>query len=218
MAMRVLLLGPTGVDKKYVQEVMVSEGKKGTLPCNDLKVIDFEHDYICQFAEDILRYLDGKEEDQVRLWNSAWGELVKDFSKSSDIMISMHAVLARPFFTNRSPVLIEPLKKIGFTHIITLIDDVYDMWYRTESRAENAAVPLRPTLIDLIETRRAESIVGDIIANQLSSEKNRLINFFTGNKTPCKNYYFSFKRRKINKKKNLCFSCNKKTSRIGSHG
>ena len=48
--------------------------------------------------------------------------------------------------------------------IVTLIADVYDMWWRTESRAAGEAWKGRPTLEQLLLARRFEVAIGDQLA------------------------------------------------------
>jgi hypothetical protein len=198
---RILILGATGVDKKNVLQLLKEWQQEGIAPATDIKFYDFEQDFISHFIEEFYEYLDGKEQHQREYWSNAWDLFCGNISKETNVVLSMHAMLARPLFTNRSPLLLRKIAELNFTHIITLIDDIYDMWYRTEFRAEKAAGPLQPTLADLMETRRAETLLGDLIANNISTNEHPVMNFLLAMKHPQKTLTSILSGEKIPKKR-----------------
>lgn len=62
------------------------------------------------------------------------------------------------------------------TIVINLIDDVYLMWDRLQSYAGENKYLGTPTLLQLLQARRSELLIGDLIANQ---EKDKIIKHYT---------------------------------------
>ncbi|MBI4487496.1 MAG: hypothetical protein HY694_00290 [Deltaproteobacteria bacterium] len=60
---------------------------------------------------------------------------------------------------------------------MTLIDDVYTKWYQTERRSGGLEWKGRPSLAQLIEARRDEIFLGDVLATNLASGGNELRNY-----------------------------------------
>ena len=61
------------------------------------------------------------------------------------------------------------------TAIVTLIDDVYMQWWRTEARAFGESHRGRPTLEQLIMARRTEQLLGDMLAHHASGHPRHLV-------------------------------------------
>lgn len=201
MPKRILILGSTGVDKGRVLEILKEHLDIGFAPTQKIDFFDFEKDFISLFVEEFHSYLDGSESQQRECWLKAWREMSSRLSNDSNFVLSMHATLARPLFTNRSPVLINEISLLGFTNIITLIDDVFDKWARTESRAAKKAAPLQPSMADLLETRRAETVLGDVIANNISTDQHQVTNFLVAVKHPQETLVNLLKGEKPTKKR-----------------
>jgi hypothetical protein len=62
-----------------------------------------------------------------------------------------------------------------------LIDDVYQMWTRTEARAGGQEIKGRPSFEQLLVARRAEMLLGDVILSHTGNAKARHILCATGN-------------------------------------
>ncbi len=80
----------------------------------------------------------------------------------------MHGVIVREFYGARSPVHIPSVAALLPARIVTLIDDLHDVWTRTEARAANAHWVGQPSLSQLLDARRMEILVGDLLAAHLS--------------------------------------------------
>jgi hypothetical protein len=176
---RVLLLGATGVRKQValrnlkafqeryntgeefesldVEEHILSEGRRVPIPFH--------------------QYLDKPPDQQHMLWLRGWEKLAQklksDDFKNKNIILSMHGVLVRPMYGTRSPVVLSKIM-MDFkpTVIITLIDNVYLMWDRTQQRAGKRGYVGKPTLAQLFRARRAEIFFGDLVANQTLSDND----------------------------------------------
>jgi hypothetical protein len=138
----------------------------------DLEVIDFEKRFVEPRAGSLYNYLDALERFQRSLWEAAWSDFRSLLSslRGKDIILSLHATLVRPLYGVRSPVLMDFLRDFDPSICVTLIDDVYTKWSRTERRAGQLDWRGRPTLEQLISARRAEIFLGDILARNLRSD------------------------------------------------
>lgn len=167
MSRRILLLGPTGMDKKDVAVRLSKLGESQWHYRGGVKVVRFEQEYVDKIAGAHYQFLNEKIHRQKELWDKAWDNFVTTLNEdASDVIIlSMHGAVVWSQYGAR--VILDPSKVVNDFKpdvIITLIDDVYDMWWRTEHRAQGADYFGRPSLEQLIEVRRVELIVGDQIA------------------------------------------------------
>lgn len=176
MAKRVLVFGTTGVKKRVAIEKTFG-GIPGT------PKIDFEKDYVVSpenEVDELNDYLDCSDRQQRLLWERAWKLLNKDLDgkyAGKDLVLLLHGVTARPTYGVRSPVYFDALKEFEPTQVISLIDDVYLKWWRTESHADELGdAEGRPTLEQLITARRSELFLADIVARNCGSGlKNYLL-------------------------------------------
>jgi hypothetical protein len=67
------------------------------------------------------------------------------------------------------------------TLIISLIDDVFKMWSRTEARAGGLHLKGRPTFEQLLVARRAEQLLGDVILSHTGNSSARHVLCAAGN-------------------------------------
>jgi hypothetical protein len=170
IANRVLFLGITGVDK--VRALRNLAGWQYSHDRRDWQVIDFEKDYLW-FGKDEQRrretFLNSPLDQQIEQWDSAWKKFLKNIRSprqgNRGIFLSLHGSFIRGHYGVRS--VFDPgrvAKEFKPDLIVTLIADVYDMWWRTERRAGGVARRGQPTLEQLIFARRHELLVGDQIA------------------------------------------------------
>ena len=176
---RVLLLGPTGVDKgtavsnlKSYQQVQYGEVK--------FHHFDFEN-ILCTETQrrsfNIQSFLDKPPAEQKSMWLKAWDVVAEKHlpgvPEDEAIVISIHGVITRKIYGVRSPINIQKIMDtFKPTMIITLIDDVYLLWHRTAERATEYEFLGTPTLAQLLETRRAEIFLGDLIAKQAAGSND----------------------------------------------
>lgn len=84
----------------------------------------------------------------------------------------------------RSPIDFVLIQEFAPTRVVTLIDDVYSCWYRTEQRAKSHRWIGQPTLADLVQARTAEVLVGDMIAGHVSTTERHVRNYVLAVKHP----------------------------------
>lgn len=181
---RVMLLGITGLDKGFVLGRLEESLARSIAITGKIRLIDFEKEYIDkEFAHEFHSYLDAEQDKQRDLWRRCWARMSKDV-KNDSVFVALHGACTRPLFGIRSPIGFEEIRGFGFTQILTLIDDIYDIWYRTQRRAENLSHIGIPSLAELTEARRSEILIGDIIANFISDEYRTVQNFVLAIKHP----------------------------------
>ncbi len=175
MAERILVLGTTGVNKSkalsQLEKYIHSQGITVTY-----KIVDFDEDFLKPVIEengkDYFSYLDDTNLRQRQLWLEAWkrfipdenSEKFQDRNKEQNIILTLHGVLTREFTGTRSLINIQNIIDFAPTKIVTLIDDVYSKWHRTHERAKGERRRGQPTLEQLLDARRSEIFIGDIIA------------------------------------------------------
>ncbi len=171
MPERILLLGSTGVAKGEVVTNLNKYAQTQSFPVDFLH-IDFEKDCIRE-KRPLLKmhnYLDADRDRQKLYWQQGWECVEPKCQDNSDkhILLSLHGVLTRLATGTRSPLDLNSIFNFSPTKIITLIDDVYSKWYRTEKRAVGAPYKGTPTLEQLLDARRKEIFLGDLIAHNIS--------------------------------------------------
>ena len=139
---RVLLLGTTGVEKLTAWNNLLLERTQRatelhTSPPATPRYIDFEKDFLKKESpHELFSFLESAEDVQHHAWNRAWAKLEAQLTSSDeDVAIAVHATFVRDGFGTRSFLAPERLSRLKLTDIITLIDDVYSCWSRTEKRA-----------------------------------------------------------------------------------
>jgi len=164
MARRVLLLGTTGVAKDVVVE-RLREELHHSAHADHFEARDFERDYVLPGFDDLPDFLDSDEPRQREGVRSAWERLRIEFppDRTDDLVLSMHGVLVRELYGVRSLVNIDEIRAFEPTQVITVIDDVYLKWWKTEARAGGLGYIGRPTLLQLLDGRHAEMLIGDLI-------------------------------------------------------
>ncbi len=158
--MRVLLLGPTGAEKRAAVTRLVSSYAGSSAP----EFIDFEAEYLRPVHE----FLDQQFDQQRRAWDEAWSKLLTRVGppgESDNLIVGLHATITRRLYGCRSPIFVPLVMEYRPDVVVTLVDDVYLMWHRTETRARSLDYRGRPTLQDLLEARRSETFMGDLLAS-----------------------------------------------------
>ncbi len=176
---RVLLLGPTGTQKHRVAERLSSwcQSNLG----HAFRVFDFEKEYLTnpqRNRQPLASFLAMPVEQQHEKWKQAWNELEKegvaDDAEENRILL-VHGSIVRGDYGVRCVCDISRLASFGADTIVTLIDDVYNLWWHTESRAHGEYHRGRPTLEQLIMARRTEQLFGDMIALQGKPRARHLV-------------------------------------------
>jgi adenylate kinase len=187
MARRILLLGTTGVSKENVVKKL-EEYLRARRDIPNFVSLDFERQYIESPRRKLYNYLDDPEDRQRSLWREAWVRCNREIQsiQDKDVILAIHGVLVRPLFGTRSPVYIDDLKQFQPTAIVTLIDDVYTKWYRTEDRARGRTYVGRPTLAQLLDARRAEIFLGDVLATNIAPADVPLQNYVVAIRHPAR--------------------------------
>lgn len=177
MIRRALVLGTTGVDKRGALDRLLAY-RETHADISNLVVKDFEQDYVKKHTE-LHGYLDVAAGPQKELWRKAWQDCIREIDELQDkvVILLMHGVLVRPLYGTRSAVDIAALRAFQPDILVTLIDDVYTQWYRTEHRATELGFRGRPSLAELLDARRDETFLGDILASNLGSEGSLIPHF-----------------------------------------
>jgi hypothetical protein len=178
---RVLLLGPTGVDKAAAMKRVCArmQNKLG----HQFRFVDFENDFLKPHlrVKNWVTFLAQDLAEQALTWRRAWDE----FKKSLDgemIVLGLHASYISGSLGLRCPIYIPSIcDDFKPTLIISMIDDVFQMWSRTEARAQGQEFKGRPSFEQLLVARRAEQLLGDLILSHTGDAKARHILCATGN-------------------------------------
>lgn len=170
MTERFLILGTTGVVKNDVISNLRKYAQSQSVPV-DFVSVDFEKDYILGKTPRLKMhsYLDAGKDRQRGYWQTGWESLMLE-CQAKNIILSLHGVLTRLTTGTRSPINLHSLFEFSPTRIVTLIDDVYVKWYRTETRAVDAPYKGTPTLEQLLDARRAEIFLGELIATNINPQ------------------------------------------------
>lgn len=172
---RIILLGPTGISKSVALEKLNASAEQQL--GRPMEIIDFEKELMLETSlfNTWPGFLRGDHSFQKYVWREAWkifrGRLEGRQSAEIPLILSMHASYVRGDEGVRSVLDLHSIcNDFQPTLIITLIDDVYNMWWRTEHRAQGEEHKGRPTLEQLIIARRSEVTIGDLITCQQSLE------------------------------------------------
>lgn len=118
---------------------------------------------------------------QTSSWKQGWRDFKATLNGEITIL-GLHATYISSVLGLRCPVSI-PLICEDFqpTLIISLVDDVYNMWHRTEVRAAGRTFLGRPSFEQLLVGRRAEQLLGDVILSHAEAGHTRHILCAVGN-------------------------------------
>ncbi|MBI3755263.1 MAG: hypothetical protein HY265_03775 [Deltaproteobacteria bacterium] len=179
MTKRILLLGTTGVEKSDAVKNLVKFAET-QIGFGKLELVDFEKEYILRKNNiEIHSYLDAEKYRQRDYWLEGWKQFKTwhKKNKDKDVLLSLHGVLTRSINWKgiRSPVDINCFIDFAPNIIITLIDDVYLKWFRTTDRSKGSLYKGKPTLEQLLDARRAEIFLGDLIANHITSQPKHYV-------------------------------------------
>lgn len=179
------MLGTTGVAKRVVVSELRRHLRVAALD-HPFEARDFERDYVEPLFNDLPDFLESDETRQEEGWGRAWRTLLEEFppTRDDDLLLSMHGVLVRDIYGVRSLVEVNEIAKLCPTHVVTMIDDVYLKWLRTETRAGGLSYVGRPTLLQLLDGRRAELLIGDTICRNVSGGHARIQNWFMAVRHP----------------------------------
>lgn len=175
--MRVLVLGATGVNKEELCRNLKAEG---ALQDKSVEVFHFEKDFLTKRpgVRSFASYLSKNVYEQADAWYDAWPSLEAELNKSrsADVTICcLHGTLVRHFYGVRIAIDIQVIcDDFKPDLVITLLDDVFNMWWRTEERAGGDNHKGRPSLEQLLMARRAEGLVGDAIVGRMFAKKETL--------------------------------------------
>jgi hypothetical protein len=177
MHRRVLLLGPTGTKKEELLAKVAKDLK--SLCAQDIHTLSFE-----EFLKDsplypttFQRFLRQGHMIQAVTWDQAWNAAaakLSEFSPEDVVLFAMHGAYVRADQGTRSVANLHRIcEQFQPTLIVTVFDDAYQMWHRTEEFAHGDNTKIRPTLHELISARRAETMIGDMLSVQRPLKKCR---------------------------------------------
>ena len=178
---RILLLGPTGVNKRLAIDRLRAHVRQ--ILGHSIIFVDFENDYLKKHmtVKNWMTFVAQDIVQQSSIWLRAWEDFKNNLS--NEIMIlGLHATYVSGVLGLRCPINIPRVcDDFRPTLIISLIDDVYNMWHRTEARAEGRDSKGRPSFEQLLVARRAEQLLGDLISSHSPMPAPRHILCAAGN-------------------------------------
>lgn len=176
MAERILLLGITGVEKKRVIANLSSYIHSHHADITFL-TYDLERDFILHSGMELHRYLNLKGRMQRSRWLDGWKRFSLAYARHNDknILLCLHGVLVTSLNWAWSPIDVDCLRDFAPTRVITLIDDIYSHWYRIADFAKGAPYRGRLKLEQLLDARRKEIFLGDLIASNLDNRATHYV-------------------------------------------
>ena len=181
---RVLFLGPTGVDKSAAASRLMNFVEKNW--GHSIQYVDFENDFLKKHIarhsyKTWTSFLAADLRAQSSIWRTAWEEFSKTLGAEITIL-GLHATYVSGIMGLRCPIHVPDIcESFKPTLIVSLIDDVQNMWRRTEERAGGKDLAGRPTFEQLLSARRAEQILGDMIVTHSQPSDVRHVVCATGN-------------------------------------
>lgn len=183
---RVLLLGTCGIGKKGVADRIKKWGEDHH--SQDIRIVDFEHEYLVDEIQKPYRSFlnEARPVEQFEQWRKGW----RAFSKSQGIqefvdkrrdqpdtpeLLLLHGSIVNGNYGVRAVYDVKGIAAYQPDLIISLIDDVYDTWWRTQLKAKGHPLSGRPTMEQLLLARRVEQLVGDQIANHLPQPPRHVV-------------------------------------------
>ena len=162
VARRVLILGTTGIGKRTIAERVGEIGRDDN--CR-VEIIDFEHRYLERVlgVNGLRDFLMSDMYHQAVTWQTAWSRLVRDrpelssrskvASQDTIFVLVIHGTIAESSYGVRPSLNIEHLcSDFQPDIVITLISDVYDMWWTTEARASTWGIFPHPHIGAIIDS------------------------------------------------------------------
>ncbi len=168
--MRALLFGTTGVEKAAAAEQLRRYARTQDSRW-ELRYWDFEHEFIQPTLGRgrLAEHFDQNDRAAQRSrWLTAWRELLRRADEEGpevNLLVGMHASLIRPIYGVTSTLDLRVIGEFGATHIVTLMDDIYSVYRRTSSRAGLQRHVGVPSLTNLLEGRRTELLLADLVAD-----------------------------------------------------
>lgn len=177
---RILLLGPTGVDKATAATRLARylDGMG-----HGFLFVDFENEYLKKDpgVRSWTHFLAQDLELQALTWRRVWDQFKTSLNEDTTIL-ALHATYVSGLLGLRCPVHIPSIcDDFKPTLIVSLVDDIYSMWKRTESRAAGRDDKGRPSFEQLLTARRAEQTFGDVILTHLPPNTARHVLCAAGN-------------------------------------
>lgn len=140
-------------------------GRTGSKPL----VFDFEREFLYQKKQggrDWFHFLDERQDRQREHWRFVWDKAYKQFADpDQDVYLGLHGCITRAHFGVRSILDAAAVaEEFRPDVVITLIDNVYDQWWRTTHKCKDRDFMGKPTLEQLLTARRAELVMADALS------------------------------------------------------
>jgi hypothetical protein len=175
--MRTLITGQTGTNKKILartvrDHILRQRGLSSNRPESNKEVEFYEVESPEWLKTDFLAFItDHNQTDQRQIWRDSLTRILKDVEekKSKDVVLLLHATCYRDghFF---SPVAWDDLLQFRPDQVVTLIDDVYDLWQRVEDRHN---IETHLTLWEILNWRSTEILYSQTLANELRIDNQK---------------------------------------------
>jgi hypothetical protein len=169
MEKRIVLLGSTGLNKHEIAAKLraLGESKKVQVEFKELEDIIGNQQHYSNWND----YLTTDIYRQAAVWTAGWKQYLKQPIKLDEgrNMLVAHGSLIDSSFGVRPGLNVNQIARdFAPDMVVTLIDNVFQMWWETESRADRNEQIARPTLEQLIMARRVETLIGDqlVVSNE----------------------------------------------------
>ena len=171
MAKRVLCFGITGIDKGEVLSGFAKWSERYKR-CS-WTIFNFERDFLFNEQNGGMphyQFLRSARSTQYEAWQRCWARFANTLEQHDiqnphgNILISLHGCFVWGHYGARTLIRPEAIAKLRADKVVTLIDDVYDLWWRTQHRARGRRHIGMPTLDQLLLARRVELIIADQVA------------------------------------------------------
>jgi len=173
MYKRILVLGPTGVNKREAC-TRLAGSKEGVKL--GYRVVDFDKEYIGTVTR-MPEFLNSEIKAVHLTWRSQWQEFM-NLLGNEPTLLCLHSCYVTSDHGTRSAI---DLEKICTEYkpdlIVTLIDDVYNMGARVIQRTEDGD-RLLPSLEQLLLARRTEALIGDLVRARMSADREDVRHVF----------------------------------------
>ena len=188
MTRRIVLLGSTGLNKMTLAGDLRTMGDRlGT----GTEIVEIEQQISKQMNyKNWSQYLDTDVYSQANVWNDGWESTKKVFeddSKDHEIVVGHGSLIDETFGARPGLNPFKIAKEFNPNLVVTLIDNVFQMWFETEARAEKNKHQARPTLEQLLMARRVEILIGDQIV-AAAGDQGRIPHYLLSVNNPRKTF------------------------------
>lgn len=173
---RIIFTGPTGTDKKIVFEELIKEYcSLHNIPLKDkdryFRLLSIEHEIKdIMHAHHIMVFLNEKNHQlQAKTWEQAF-KILQEKAQSVPSNVHLFIEFHSCYFLGQRRLsfwTFPQINSLNPTCFVTLLDDSYTIWYKVGKYEDKELVGSYLRLQDIIEWRRTEVLLTDLLANSI---------------------------------------------------